>query len=305
MSRYQPTEVQIDGLIIIEGRPGEPLIVIAPMEHYRSLLACDRLRTTPGAAYYIEYGGQSDAPRVYSGGTSLPAPARLYGHHLEAASPPPSRIIVITRMGSPLSPEEVRALERLALTQVIETGHAEPTNFEEAFGASLGHDGYRALQAFWAKALQWLHPYCRWLFPQILPPSYLEKPGSFASSSGQRLILRRKNLIASLEIAEDGFILLPNSHIRPHVVATASVTPSVLREELWAWGALEPSEDPSLWRLIRHVRCASISAVSLLVLGAPGGRTDVWKTAEAARAVPARRAQGVVVLFRARRPEAK
>jgi hypothetical protein len=301
MSRYQPTEVQTNGLIIIEGRPGEPLIVIAPMEHYRSLLACDRLRATPGAAYYIEYGG----PRVYSGGTSLTAPARLYGHHLEAASPRPTRIIVITRVGSPLSPDEVRALERLALSQVIETGRAEPTNFEEAFGASLGHDGYRALQAFWAKALQWLHPHCSWLAPQILPPFYLQKLRPFGSSSGQRLILRRKNLKASLEIAEDGFILLPDSHIRPHVVATASVTPSVLREELWAWGALEPSEDPSLWRLIRHVWCASISAVSLLVLGAPGGRTDVWKKAEAALRIPARRTQGVVVLFRSRSPEAK
>ncbi|MPR09318.1 hypothetical protein [Microvirga tunisiensis] len=300
MSRYQATEVQTNGLIIIEGRPGEPLIVIAPMEHYRSLLAYDRLRATPGGAYYIEYGG----PRVYSGGTSLPAPARLYGHHLETASPRPTRIIVITRVGSPLSPNEVRALERLALSQVIETGRAEPTNFEEAFGASLGHDGYRALQAFWAKALQWLHPHCPWLAPQILPPFYLEEPDPFGSSSGQRLVLQRKNLKASLLIAKDGFILLPGSHIRPHVVATASVTPSVLREELWAWGALEPSEDPSLWRLIRHVWCASLSAASFLVLGAPGGRTDVWK-ANAALRVPDRRAQGVVVLFRSHRPEAK
>jgi hypothetical protein len=300
MSRYQPTEIQTNGLIIIEGRPGEPLIVIAPMEHYRSLLACDRLRGTPGAAYYIEYGG----PRVYSGGTSQPAPVRLSGHHLDAALPRPSRVIVITRVGSPLSPNEVRALERLGWNQVIATGCAEPTNRETAFGASLGHDGYRALQAFWAKALQWLHPHCRWLAPQILPPCYLEKPGPFGSSSGQRLILRRKNLRASLEIAEDGFILLPGSHIRPQVVATASVTPSVLREELWAWGALEPSEDPALWRLIRHVWCASLSAASFLVLGAPGGRTDVWK-AEAALRVPDRRAQGVVVLFRSRRPEAK
>jgi hypothetical protein len=35
MSRYQPTKTHTDGLIVIEGRPGDPLIVIAPMEHYR------------------------------------------------------------------------------------------------------------------------------------------------------------------------------------------------------------------------------------------------------------------------------
>jgi hypothetical protein len=275
MSRYQPTKTHTDGLIVIEGRPGDPLIVIAPMEHYRTLLACDCLNRTTGAAYYVESASLSGAPIVYSGETHRPAPVRLRSYRPVALAPS-GRIIVITRAGRPLSPDEARALERFGWNQVIASGRAEPANDKDAFGASLGDDGYKALQAFWAKALVWLHPHCSWLAPQLLPPFYLEEPRSSRTPLGQVLTLRRGRLTASVELVEDGFVLLPDSIIRRRVVATASVTASVLREELWAWGALEAVEDPSLWRLTRRVQCRTLSAAFLLVLGYRGGRTDAW-----------------------------
>jgi len=293
MSAYQPTRTQTNGLIIIEGRPGDPLIVIAPIAHYRSLLACDRLNRTTGAAYYIEVPGALGPPVVYSGGTHRPAPVRLRSYR-PAALAPSARIIVIARAGSPLSRREARALERLAWNQVIAGERVAPANDDDAFGASLGHDGYRAMQAFWAKALQWLQPHCPWAGSRILPPFYLDEP---VPSAGQVLTLRRGRLTACVELVEGGCVLLPGSLIRRRVVATASVTASVLREELWAWGALEAVEDPSLWRLTRRVWCPSLSAAFVLVLGYRGGRTGAWMRDSTALAPPRRMTRNNVILF--------
>jgi hypothetical protein len=296
MSAYQPTKTHANGLIIIEGRPGDPLIVIAPVEHYRSLLACDRLNKTAGAAYYIEATSPFELPVVYSGGTHRPAPVRLRSHR-PAAFAPSSRIIVIARTSSPLSRREARALERLAWTQVVAGERAEAANIDTPFGASLGHNGYRAMQAFWAKALQWLQPHCPWVGSQILPPFYLDEPGSLNSAPSQVLTLRRGRLTAHVALVEGGCVLLPDSLIRRRAVATASVTASVLREELWAWGSLATVEDPTLWRLTHWVWCPSLSAASVLVLGYRGGRTDAWMR-ESTTLAPARpAARNNILLF--------
>ncbi len=303
MPAYQPTETSTNGLIVIEGRPGDPLIVIVPMERYQSLLACDCLHNSTGAAYYIEFASRSTTPVVYSGGTHRPAPVRLRSYR-PATLVPSSRIIVVTRAGGPLSRPEARALERLAWNQVVAAERVESANSEAAFGASLGHDGYRAMQAFWAKALQWLHPHCSWVGSEILPPFYLDEPGSLGASSSQVLTLRRGRLTASVEMVEGGCILLPDSLIRHRVVPTASVTASVLREELWAWGALEAVEDPSVWRLTRRVWCRNLSAAFLLALGYRGGRTDGWKRDGTTLAQSSRAVQNNVLLFPSWRMEA-
>jgi hypothetical protein len=300
MSAYQPTTTHADGLIIIEGGPGDPLIVMAPIAHYRSLLACARLNRTTGAAYYIEVPSLVGLPVVYSGGTHRPAPVRLRSYR-PAALAPSARIIVIARADSPLSRREARALERLAWTQVVAGEQAEAANIDPPFGASLGQDGYRAMQAFWAKALQWLQPHCPWAGSQILPPFYLDEPDT---SAGQVLTLRRGRLTASVEVVEGGCILLPGSLIRRRVVATASVTASVLREELWAWGALEAVEDLTLWRLTRRVWCHSLSAAFVLVLGYRGGRTDAWMRDSTTLTRLRRAARDNIILFPSWRVEA-
>jgi hypothetical protein len=184
---------------------------------------------------------------------------------------------------------------------VVAGERADAANCDAPFGASLGQEGYRAMQAFWAKALQWLQPHCSWVGSEILPPFYLDEP---VSSAGQVLTLRRGRLTASVELVEGGCVLLPDSLIRRRVVATASGTASVLREELWAWGALEAVEDPTLWRLTRRVWCPSRSAAFVLVLGYRGGRTDAWMRESTTLAPPRRAGRDNVLLFPSWRVEA-
>ncbi|WP_046867478.1 hypothetical protein [Microvirga massiliensis] len=260
------------GVLLLEGEPGLPCIALATGEDcLRRIIV---LGLGPGA-YLIEVKPPGKPPRVYAGGSGRGVSQGLRGFRQALAITVPSRIIAITAAGPALSEAQAAALEQMLWMQVEGTGIADCANHDDAFGRSLGHEGYARLRTFAATAFAWLSPHVPYLAPGLLAPLYLQEAcTTFAPGEPvEHWRVRRGPVTATVLVGASDWVVQPDSLVRRHVPKSTSDTTRVMREELVAWGVLVPTTDARLWRLTHPVGCQGRTAVHRLVFGVNAGAT--------------------------------